>query len=447
MVQQSVNKVAVIGYGITGQSCATFLLNQDIEVSVFVSDLETVNVDNAKDQNRKLIAFFRLDDDTDLSNFDYAVVSPGIDLKHPALTKALKDGVELISEIELFSRHNSAPVIAVTGSNGKSTVVDMLHKGLVAANINTGLGGNIGTSAISLLEGAYSLIVLEISSFQLELTYSLKPKIACVLNVTEDHIDRHGDVKEYAAVKRRIYEGAEICIVNRDDAATHANKCDNVFSFGHSRAMQQNQSCNDEEGIWIDGECVIAQHRLLHQSQHNLLNLQVVLLIAKHILNSEQQVLFTESLLGYTGLPHRFETCFKMVNNKNMPVTFIDDSKATNPGATVSAINSVDAQSDLVLIVGGDSKQADLHELASLVATRVDLLLCLGKDADLFMPMSNHSHKFDDLEALVAFAIKQIQDVSRPTVVMLSPACASIDMFKNFKQRGQQFQQYVRRCA
>lgn len=438
------SNVAVIGFGITGQSCSTFLHEHNMAVSVFVSDPNTIDADL---KNTTDIVFCTLHEKTLFTHFDFVVVSPGIDLKHPALSSAMASGVELISEIELFARYNDAPVIAVTGSNGKSTVVDMLHNGCKAANIHAGLGGNFGTPALRLLDENYALIILELSSFQLELTHSLKPKIACVLNVTEDHIDRHETFDNYANIKRRIYNGAEISIINRDDPATHTDTTSDVLSFGQSVGNRQGQSWVDEQGMWLGNECVISNQQLSHMNKHNVLNLQVAMLIGHQLLSAEQLTLFKTALLNYKALPHRFETFHEWVNEQQMPVTFIDDSKATNPGATITAINSVDEKYYLVLIVGGDSKQADIEALSVKIAERVDLLLCLGKDADLFVPMSARAQKFADLASLVAFSVEQVKTIERPAVVLLSPACASIDMFKNYKERGLQFQHYVRQCA
>ncbi len=450
------SSVAVIGYGITGKSCVTFLRKLNKNVSVFVSDLSSIEKSMAisgpdKQQNHsdkmENIVFCQFDKDASLDAFEYVVVSPGVDSRHPALVKAADNNVELISEIELFARHNATPIIAVTGSNGKSTVVDMLHKGFAAAGINAGLGGNFGISALSLLDQHYSYIVLELSSFQLELTFSLRPKIACVLNVTEDHIDRHGDFENYARIKRRIFKGADISIVNRDDPATQDADLINVYSFGHSKGENQNQSWIDHEGLWLGNDCLLKSDQLGHFRKHNLLNLQVVLMVGKTLLSAKQFEKFLNAAIRYDGLPHRFEVCHNVVNDNNMPVAFIDDSKATNPGAVISAINSVDENNYLVLIVGGDAKKADLTALSILIKRRVDLLLCIGKDADLFMPMHNTATKFTSLKSLVKCAVNHVKEAKRPATVLLSPACSSIDMFENYVQRGKQFQQFARHCA
>ena len=449
---RNTKQVAVIGFGITGKACVEFLLRHKYQVTLFASNLAAIQLNPSNQLTLSKTTLKDFDEDSCFDPFEFVVVSPGIDTKHPALLTAAQNNISLISDIELFAQTNRADVISVTGSNGKSTVVDMLYKAFKACGVKVGLGGNIGTSAVSLLDKHHDLVILEISSFQLELTHNLQSKIACVLNVTEDHIDRHGDLTEYALTKRKIYNNADIIIYNRDDAETQVENAPSpktaVLSFGFNACADKHAISQDSRGIWLNGKLLIKSQALQHISRHNCKNIQVALLIAQQYFNASPSSVFINALISYKGLPHRFEKFAEQQNQKGQAITYINDSKATNPAATLAALASLPKDIFLVLIVGGDSKNSDLSLLADKIKNSVDMLFCLGKDKQLFLSMHNNSIACESFDAILDRVNERVNEVNKPVYVLLSPACASIDMFDNYQQRGDLFKHAVSsRCT
>ncbi|MFT6268569.1 MAG: UDP-N-acetylmuramoylalanine--D-glutamate ligase [Alphaproteobacteria bacterium] len=495
--------IAIIGYGVTGKACVNFLLNKGAKVSVFDAyfDAESEQHDTA----RQNLSLCELNDNVDLSKFDQVVVSPGVNLKQAFIQNYIRqkgDKKSVVGDIELFARELNArnmaatqssaqkqtAVIAVTGSNGKSTVVDMLTKALIKQDLNVVLGGNFGTSALSLIaeekdannsryknketKRHIDLIVLELSSFQLESTYSLRPNIACILNVTSDHLDRHGNMAAYTQAKQQIYINAHNIVFNRDDSATYPEQQRNAISVGLSKdsASSIDSFYQTNQGIYRANHLVLDASRFPAVSQFQLLNMQVVLACAQ-ILNMDMP-LIVASLREYKGLPHRFETVYV-----DATTVWINDSKATNPGACIAAVESLSQQVDyIVLIAGGDAKGADIQELSPAISKYVDRLILIGKDAHLFThfdtPFTYAASIEEAVEIASAFASSYVinyanknaskntnknadssindslhsisDETSMPHIgVMLSPACASIDMFANYQERGQLFCQAV----
>ncbi|MGQ8364798.1 UDP-N-acetylmuramoyl-L-alanine--D-glutamate ligase [Glaciecola sp. 1036] len=438
-------KVAVIGFGITGKACIDFFTKAKAKVCLFVTDIYQVQLKVSEYSVLKEVQLQEFNTTSEFDEFHTVVVSPGVDTNHPALKKAMALDIELISDIELFARHNQSPVIGITGSNGKSSVIDMLYQGLSSLGIKVGIGGNFGVSAVKLLDGQYDIILLELSSFQLELTYSLHLQIASILNITEDHIDRHGNLEAYAEVKQRIYNNADKIIVNRDDPLTiPVNKSVVYASFGRSEVSSELDSFQDEEGISVGGKLIFNAYQLNAISDHGRLNLQVVLLCGFAFLDEEERTAFADALLLYKGLPHRFELVKTYQNQSNKTVRCINDSKATNPGATLAALETIGDDEHLILIAGGDSKGSDLTELAKAIETKVDSLLCIGQDADKFLALLPNAKLFDQLDDAVEAAIREAAGSPSDVCILLSPACSSIDMFENYQHRGECFTQSIK---
>lgn len=457
--------IALIGYGVTGKACAEFLLAQGANVSVFDKSFDSYHASPTK------LDFYPLDDTVDLTHFDTVVVSPGVNLQQAFIqnfqTSGHSNNKQVIGDIELFARElakqnkrkltSQAPtkVIAVTGSNGKSTVVDMLTKALKNTGLRVGLGGNFGTSALSLLSQDYDLIVLELSSFQLESTYSLCPDIACILNISADHLDRHGNIKNYTAIKHRIFQNASHTIANRDDELTHPLASLSAYSVGldapkdfqNGRRFYQTSA-----GIYCNDKLMLDIAKIKSSSQFQLMNMQVVLACADILNVSLPPVI--EALIVYKGLPHRFEVIHKTPNT-----VWINDSKATNPGACLAAIESARHQFEhIILIAGGDAKGADASVLKHVMKQHVDLLLLIGKDAALFTHFNipfKYANSIEDAVTLASIYIheltnrqsKQQKDIAPSIAVLLSPACASIDMFKNYQERGDLFSKAAQQVA
>jgi len=377
-----------------------------------------------------------------LQQFDELVVSPGISVQRADIQAARAAGVSVIGDIELFAQANSLPVIAITGSNGKSTVTDLVGELINASDKKALVGGNIGIPALDLLNQDGDYVVLELSSFQLETTFSLSPLVATVLNVSEDHLDRYNDYQEYIDAKRSIYREAANCLINADDANTwwnNVSKEQKLIRFGVS--LEQRQLDWELDGtanaIKYHGQQVLTLDELTLQGLHNALNVVVALaLVTAAGLEVTQSVV--DAAKAYSGLPHRCQ----LVAIKN-GVTFINDSKATNVGATIAAIESFNNQFNrkIILLAGGDAKGADLSSLQNTIEERVKAVICFGKSASAIAKLSPaKSQQVSDLSEAVTLANQLAQNGD---LVLLSPACASWDMFVDYKQRGEQFAQCV----
>jgi UDP-N-acetylmuramoylalanine--D-glutamate ligase len=462
--------IAVIGLGVTGLACLRFLLEQGAKVcgfdqkllnkselllSISLGDAHT-NLDNKTYDFSAHFDCERLSTDTSFSDFDLIVLSPGVNPSHPAIAP-LMGGKKLVSDLDLFARHNHIPCIGVSGSNGKSTVVDMLHKALLASGKKALLGGNFGTSAIDLLNTEADYIVLELSSFQLQISQQIPLAVACILNVTEDHTDRHGSLENYTKAKQRIFENAAWGVFNRDDSATlpqnpseHVNNRENnkvemTASVGTTASKPTDNGLDantatlwqDASGIYIDNTALIQAAELTMPLSHMMLNMQFVLAIVKSLGLPLGPVV--NSLKAYQGLAHRFERV-----REDEQVIYINDSKATNPGACLAALNCAhNLDWNIILIAGGDAKGADLSVLQNTINEHVTLSIVFGKDADKFLPLLTHVKKVENLSQAIELAEQVARQQSTKTVVLLSPSCASTDMFANYKARGDAFRQAV----
>ncbi|MHC9509896.1 UDP-N-acetylmuramoyl-L-alanine--D-glutamate ligase [Kangiella sp. M94] len=373
--------------------------------------------------------------------YDELVVSPGIAITRNDIQAAHEAGISVIGDIELFAQANTLPVIAITGSNGKSTVTDLVGELINASGRKALVGGNIGVPALELLEQEGDYVVLELSSFQLETTKSLQPVAATVLNVSEDHLDRYNHYQEYVEAKRSIYKKAATCLINADDKNTWYETTDSeqkVLSFGISSDQPLDWTVDiDHNSIKYHGKQILQLDQLRLQGIHNALNVAVALaLITTAGIELTKPVL--DKAMSYQGLPHRSQ----LVGVKN-GVTFINDSKATNVGATVAAIQSFEPQfgSNIILIAGGDAKGADLSSLENIIKETVKAVVCFGKDAPAIAKLAPEKTQLvSNLQEAVRFANGQAQSGD---LVLLSPACASLDMFANYMQRGEQFTQCV----
>lgn len=431
-VELANKNVVVVGLGLTGQSCVRFLLKQGAKVTA---------MDTRQTLQHEFTVPVQLgayDKDT-LVSADLILLSPGVNPAEPAIQAALKANVEIIGDVELFARFNSVPVIAITGSNGKSTVTTLVHEMLVAAGKTSLMGGNIGLPVLDLLGVQADVIVLELSSFQLETLSSLQPQVATILNVTEDHIDRHLTLARYQQAKQRIYRGARHIIINRDDSLTHSQTQQAQNSFGLAESKQGFSWDNASQAIMCDGTMYLAQSDCVLSGSHNMLNIQAAAACVKVFGIDDKYIIDTAKV--FSGLAHRFETISQYKN-----VRWINDSKATNVGATNAAIESVAGQKKgkLVLIAGGDGKNADFTPLASVLKQYVDLLITFGKDGGKIASLVEDAFEVDSLQDAVICADKHVKSGD---VVLLSPACASLDMFSNYQQRGECFVQAVKELA
>ncbi len=385
-----------------------------------------------------------------LCNFDCVVVSPGVSVRSEIFDKSREAGVEVIGDVELFARAVTRPVLAVTGSNGKSTVVSMTGELLNAAAINAAVVGNVGYACLdSLQDESIEAYVLELSSFQLETTYSLKPIVASVLNVCADHLDRYDGLDDYAEVKRSIYHNAQHIVFNLDDEMTvpaDLSSNGNGISFSAANQDADWSIKNDGTDALLSGGPIaeIVASDVKVAGSHNCLNALSAMAMASVLIDADRSnmsAIFTNGFAKFTGLPHRTALVCKSGS-----VSWVNDSKGTNVGAAISAIKGM--LSPVVLIAGGRGKNADYEPLREVVAELCTAVVLIGEDAGKIERVIGASvpvHRADSMQE----AVRCAAEISNPgDCVLLSPACASFDMFKNFEERGAVFESEVKKlCA
>ncbi|MDV6252525.1 UDP-N-acetylmuramoyl-L-alanine--D-glutamate ligase [Vibrio sp. EA2] len=433
---QNIHNVVVVGLGITGLSVVKHLRKNQPQLVVKVIDTRA-NPPGAERLPEGVELHSGGWNNEWLAQADLVVTNPGIALATPEIQSVLGQGIPVVGDIELFAWAATKPVVAITGSNGKSTVTDLTGVMAKAAGLNVGVGGNIGVPALDLLEQEADLYVLELSSFQLETTSSLKLKAAAFLNLSEDHMDRYQSMADYRSAKLRIFNHAELAIVNRDDQETVPDHDIPVVTFGDSAQAFGLEA--DGERTWLldHGQRVIASDELKLVGKHNLSNVLVVLALLKSAGIDYLNTLNT--LKTYTGLTHRCQ-----VVEDNQGVKWVNDSKATNIASTMAALSGLELAGKLYLLVGGVGKGADFTPLEPIFATLNLQLCCFGADGDEFLSLHPSAIRFNTMEDV----IQQISSQLKPgDMVMLSPACASFDQFDNFMARGDAFADLAKKYA
>lgn len=434
-VLRGYERIGILGLGMTGVSAARFLASSGIAPVLFDTRPEApASFQNASDLKacERHLGDLQLED---LLSLDLVIISPGVPFDAPALHMARDAGVEFISDIELFARLVDVPVLAVTGSNGKSTVASLAAHLLAACGRHVGLGGNIGIPALDLLQQGYDCVVLELSSFQLEQTYNLHLAGACVLNISPDHMDRYPDIESYARIKNRIFRKADMCVYNREDrlsAPLRRRQLQHFIHFGlqsndHNFAVEM---VDGEEYIVFAGQPLLATESIPMPGDYNKANVQAALaLVAALGVDLERAA---ESVSNFVPLQHRCQ----LLKNTN-GVRWVNDSKATNAGACIAAIEGLrgDVSGQLVLIAGGDAKGADLSALRDALE-QVDVLITLGRDGEQIAALKPGAIRVQSIEQAVQEAA---QHTGRDSLVLLSPACASLDMFRDYRHRGEAF--------
>jgi UDP-N-acetylmuramoylalanine--D-glutamate ligase len=370
------------------------------------------------------------------------VVSPGLSLELPVVAEARARGIQVTGDIELFARIAREPVAAITGSNGKSTVATMLASMAQASGRRVLAGGNLGIPALDLLaQNPVDLYVLELSSFQLESTASLQPESAVVLNISADHIDRHGSLSSYAEIKATIYNKARHIVANRDDSIVMSmlRDRDDVITFGLGEATAGHFGLLTDENndVWLGRgkERLMMASELQVPGRHNMANALAAIAMGTTLgLDTEKML---ESLRVYRGLAHRTTPL-----GESAGVVWVNDSKATNVGATVAAINGLDGK--IVLIAGGDGKEADFSPLAMAARDRVRAAVLLGADAHKLAALF-----YEICPTVIVDNMKQAVREARKLAesgdtVLLSPACSSLDMYSDYAARGEAFERAFR---
>ena len=433
----------VAGLGKTGLSIARYLHRKNKSFIVFDTRKEAPGLAEFKAEFPHVPVYLQSLPEDQLSQLTDIITSPGLSLDTPFIKQAIQSGVAVYGDIECLANEINTPVIAITGTNGKSTVTTLVGEMANAAGFRVAVAGNIGTPVLDMLvdEHQYDLWVLELSSFQLDLTYSLSPIAATILNVTPDHLDRHHTMEAYTQAKQRIYHRAKAAIVNRQDEATIPNEASNpgirLVSFGSDIPTQGNWGLiSKDETIYLakGSECLLSVDSLLIKGVHNWLNALAAGALAEAAGVPEQHILHV--LKTFAGLPHRCQWVRSLDG-----VEWINDSKGTNVGATISAINGIGGamQGKIVLIAGGQGKGADFNDLTKPIADFVRSIVLIGEDADKMEAALAHVVpvvRASSLDNAVVLA----KTCAKPgDVVLLSPACASLDMFRDFNHRGDVF--------
>ncbi|AFF24404.1 TPA: UDP-N-acetylmuramoyl-L-alanine--D-glutamate ligase [Pasteurella multocida] len=419
-------KVTVIGLGKTGLSCVDFLLAKQADVRV----IDTRTQPAGAEQLAKNVPLHTGSLNQQwLLESDLIIISPGLAVKTPEIQTALAAGIEVIGDIELFCREAKKPIIAITGSNGKSTVTSLVAHMVNAAGLKVGMGGNIGIPALSLLEQAHDMYVLELSSFQLETTYSLKATSATVLNISEDHMNRYVDLEDYRQAKLKIYHHAQTAVINAEDALTAMDGLKNGVSFGEDNADYWLKTEKGRSYLMAKDERVLACDEMKLVGRHNYMNALAAIALAQAAGIPLESI--RRALREFNGLDHRFQLAHFAHG-----VRWVNDSKATNVGSTVAALTGLQLNGTLHLLLGGDGKGADFSELASLINQPNIICYCFGQDGEQLAALSPRSQRFSTMEEAI--------NALRPTLsagdmVLLSPACASLDQFSSFEQRGDEF--------
>lgn len=433
----------VVGLGATGLSCVRYLRGRGDVVSVVDSRANPPALTPLREQFPDVTVHTGRFDPTLFRQVDLLVVSPGVALREPAIAAAIARGVPAVGDIELFvAETRGTPILAITGANGKSTVTSLTGAMCRAAGLKTEVAGNIGVPVLSLLERARpDVYVLELSSFQLETTASLNARAATVLNITPDHMDRYTDLAEYAAAKARIFAGEGVMVVNADDPMVvgMARPGRKIVRFGLGAPSQADDfGLIEHEGeTWLarGKQALMPAREVAIPGRHNLANVLASMALA-HAQGVGVEAMRT-AVREFRGLDHRSQVVAEQDG-----VQWINDSKGTNIGATVAALAGMTRP--VVLIAGGDGKGADFAALKAVVADHARAVVLIGRDAP-------------KIEAALAGvvpvvyagdmseAVKQARELARPgDAVLLSPACASFDMFKNYEHRGQVFARAVR---
>lgn len=435
----------IVGLGKTGLSCARYLISKGRRFAVVDTRAEPPGTEELRLLAPEVELRCGPLEVEFLSRATELIVSPGVSCAEPALQQAKDNGVELIGDIELFCRDVEAAVVAITGSNAKSTVTTLVGEMAAEAGVDVGVGGNLGLPALDLLsQGPKQLYVLELSSFQLETTHQLRAEVATVLNISPDHMDRYDDLQGYYHAKQRVYRGCKHAVVNRDDALSAPLLPMGIkqTSFSPSKPDLKDFGVIEHEGQrWLARglEPLMPVHALKIRGEHNLANALAAMALASVVAIPVDAMVAV--LQRFAGLEHRCQWIRELDG-----VHYFNDSKGTNVGATVAALDgygpSLPPGEKIILIAGGDGKGADFSELKDPISNYARAVVLIGRDGPLIDSIIEVPKVYADDMADAVGKAKQLAQAG--DLVLLSPACASFDMFASFNQRGEVFAAEVR---
>ena len=441
--------VVVLGLGVTGLSAARWAARRGARVRVADTRASPPGAPRlAAELPRVPIATGAFTDET-LAGADLVVISPGLAKDQPLIAAAVARGAELVGDVELFAQAlpRGQKLVAITGSNGKTTVSALTGELLRATGLSVAVIGNIGEPVLDALapheqgEPWPDVFVVELSSFQLETTTSLKPSVATVLNVTENHLDRYAGIDAYAAAKARVFSGGGEQVLNRDDPRSLAMRVPGrtvqTFGAGIPQAEDEWGLVTAHGAPWLarGGALLFAAADLSLVGRHNALNALAALALASTLAKVDARML--AALAQFRGLPHRMERVAEIAD-----VLFVNDSKATTVAATRAALDGVGRPT--VLIAGGDGKGQSFEPLRDGVEAHCRAVILLGRDApEIAAALSGVKAAVEAAPTLEAAVARAIARARAGDVVLLSPACASLDMFRDYVERGERFRAAV----
>lgn len=435
----------VVGLGSTGLSCARFLFQRGQPFAVVDTRAEPPGLAELQ-REMPGVEVHAGDYPQDLvTAASELIVSPGVGMDTAIVRDALAAGVAVVGDIDLFMREATAPVVGITGSNAKSTVTELVGQMARDAQLNVGVGGNLGTPALALLAPERELYVLELSSFQLERAQRLGLAVAAVLNVSADHLDRHGSMPNYRSAKHRIFDGCNKAVVNPDDPYTVPllSSAIDVVTWRMAQPLSGGfglREVNGVECLCHDEQALLPVSELRLAGRHNVANALAALALGYAA--GLPLAAMTTTLRNFRGLPHRCELVAEIDG-----VRYVNDSKGTNVGATEAALRGLGGARDVLLIAGGQGKGADFTQLQDAVSQHCKLLLLLGEDAPLLAQALSPSVPVLMVSSLAEAVSTAAAHALRGDVVLLSPACASFDMFSGYAERGNTFAARVRELA
>ena len=454
-------KRLIIGMGQTGLSCARFLTAKGLSFDLCdTRDLLPNQADIESEFPASKMFNGELDAEL-LAQYQELIVSPGIAIAEPAIASALKHGSRVRGDVDIFAEYVTKPIIGITGSNGKSTVTTLVGEILTAGGHKPAVCGNIGIPVLDVLlhDDDYLCYVVELSSFQLETTHHLAAEVACVLNLSEDHMDRYDSMMAYHQAKHRVFQGCRSIVINREDTLTQPLVSTSMpkKSFGlkmaensvaaknqYSIALQNNASGDDikHEFLMFEQQSIFPVAELKIKGRHNQLNALAAIALVESLPSdfkvSKDQL--QQALSDFTGLPHR--CAWVAEYNK---VEYFNDSKGTNVGSTLAAIEGLASgeEKNIILIAGGVGKDQDFEPLADACQSSVKQAVLFGRDATLIAQGLASACELEVVETLEQ-ALTQAKTIANAgDVILFSPACASFDQFDNYVKRGEAFEKMV----
>ena len=430
----------VVGLGKTGLSCARWLQRNNLPFVVMDTRAEPPNASELLKEMPSVETRFGSLDVEMLCSARAIVLSPGVDPRMPALVQARKQGVRFTGDIDIFARESKAELVAITGSNAKSTVTTLVGEMAREAGRKTVVGGNIGTPVLDLLNGeSFDFCVLELSSFQLETTTGLGANVATILNICEDHMDRYDSMDDYAAAKQRIYQNCGHAVINRDDPGSVpvANTSRSTrFGLGLDQAEYGLVNHEGELCLAKDRQPLLAVAQMKLAGMHNVANALAALALGEAAGLAFEPMLSV--LRSFKGLEHRCQWVRDIDGT-----SWYNDSKGTNVGASVAAISGLGAKGPVILLAGGVGKGADFAALGPVMKQHGKLAILFGEDAERIALVLRPVVDILRAASLEEAVSKAASNASPGDVVLLSPACASFDMFRNYEHRGEVFMQAV----